>query len=240
MTAIKKGLTANTLKYIAILAMLIDHVAWAFVPTYSVLGQVMHIIGRTTAPIMCFFIAEGYYHTRNVKKYALRLFVFTLIIYIPFLFPFVRNMYGGFPPNVLLTLLLGLLALCAWNKINNPFLRILTVVLLCIFSVLGDWPIFGVLFILAFGLNRNNFKMQALSFSIIAIIMVAISTYFSLTNGYSIYRQLFQLAVLLALPLLYFYNGERGSDNKFNKWVFYIFYPLHLLIIGIFEFYIFV
>ena len=104
MTAIKKGLTANTLKYIAILAMLIDHVAWAFVPTYSVLGQVMHIIGRTTAPIMCFFIAEVYYHTRNVKKYALRLFVFTLIIYIPFLFPFVRNMYGGFPPNVLLTL----------------------------------------------------------------------------------------------------------------------------------------
>ncbi len=63
-----RPLTANVLKYIAIAAMLIDHIAWSFVSDYSVLGQIMHVIGRLTAPIMCYFIAEGYYYTRNVKS----------------------------------------------------------------------------------------------------------------------------------------------------------------------------
>lgn len=52
----KKGITASDLKYIAILAMFIDHVAWLAIPTTSVLGQIMHFIGRTTAPIMCYFL----------------------------------------------------------------------------------------------------------------------------------------------------------------------------------------
>ncbi len=63
----KTGMSSFTLKMIAILAMLIDHIAWAFVPTGTLLGQIMHIIGRITAPIMCYFIAEGYYHTHNIK-----------------------------------------------------------------------------------------------------------------------------------------------------------------------------
>ena len=59
------------LKYIVILAMLIDHIAWAFVPTASIPGQLMHFIGRLTAPTMAFFVAEGYIHTHNIKNYAL-------------------------------------------------------------------------------------------------------------------------------------------------------------------------
>lgn len=89
----KRGLSANTLKYIAIAAMLIDHIAWCFVDTYSVLGQIMHVIGRLTAPIMCYFIAEGYYYTRNVKKYLLRLGLFALISWAPFTF----MEFGTFP-----------------------------------------------------------------------------------------------------------------------------------------------
>ena len=61
-------MSSNTLKIIAITAMLTDHIAWAFVPSRSLLGQLMHIIGRLTAPIMCFLIAEGYHHTSNVKN----------------------------------------------------------------------------------------------------------------------------------------------------------------------------
>ena len=66
-------LNRNQLKYLVIAAMLIDHIAWAFVPTASLLGQAMHIIGRLTGPTMAYMLAEGYHYTRNVKKYALRL-----------------------------------------------------------------------------------------------------------------------------------------------------------------------
>ena len=61
-----KGLNLFTLKFIAIFAMTIDHVAWACIPFDSVLGQIMHIVGRFTIPIMCFAIVEGYIHTGNV------------------------------------------------------------------------------------------------------------------------------------------------------------------------------
>jgi len=62
-------LNRNQLKYIVIVAMLIDHIAWGFVYMDSVLGQVMHFIGRLTGPTMVYFIVEGYLHTRNVKKF---------------------------------------------------------------------------------------------------------------------------------------------------------------------------
>ena len=55
-------LNRNQIKYIAIIAMIIDHIAWAFVPITSVLGQVMHVIGRLTGPTMAFMIAEGHGH----------------------------------------------------------------------------------------------------------------------------------------------------------------------------------
>ena len=80
----KKGLTSDILKLIAVIAMVIDHIAWAFIPFNSIAGQIMHVIGRLTAPIMCFMIAEGYYKTHNVKKYAQRLGIFALISHIPY------------------------------------------------------------------------------------------------------------------------------------------------------------
>jgi TraX protein. len=63
-----KRLNRNHLKYLAIVAMVVDHVAWAFVPTVSLLGQLMHLFGRLTGPLMAFFLAEGYAHTRDVKN----------------------------------------------------------------------------------------------------------------------------------------------------------------------------
>ena len=80
----KKPLNSNALKYIAIIAMLIDHIAWAFVPFSSALGQIMHLIGRFTAPIMCYFISEGYFHTKDVKKYIFRIGIFAIISQLPF------------------------------------------------------------------------------------------------------------------------------------------------------------
>lgn len=84
----KKTLDANQLKLIAIFAMTVDHIAWLLFPGYAkgALPVVMHIIGRLTCPIMCYFIAEGYYHTRNINKYTFRLFLFAVISHFAYIF----------------------------------------------------------------------------------------------------------------------------------------------------------
>lgn len=236
MEKVNKAVTANTIKLLAIAAMLIDHIAWAFVPFDSAAGQIMHIIGRITAPTMCYFIAEGYYHTHNVKKYAVRLGIFAVLSYLPFiffetgsLFPTTENFMTF---NVIYTLLCSLLALWAWDKITNDILRILTIVGLCIIASPGDWSFFAVLFTLAFGVNHGDFKKQVKWFSFMALYMVAASTLNMLLMNKPFYGQLFQLGVFLCLPLLALYNGQRGG-GKYSKWIFYIFYPVHLLILGI-------
>ena len=79
MTELKpyQWLDANQLKLIAIVAMTVDHIAWLLFPGYAAgaVPIVMHIIGRITCPVMCFFIAEGFHYTRDRKKYALRLII---------------------------------------------------------------------------------------------------------------------------------------------------------------------
>ena len=83
MTELKpyQWLDANQLKLIAIVAMTVDHIAWLLFPGYAAgaVPIVMHIIGRITCPVMCFFIAEGFHYTRDRKKYALRLFMLAVV-----------------------------------------------------------------------------------------------------------------------------------------------------------------
>lgn len=242
-------LSAHTLKIIAIIAMTIDHIAWAFVDTYSIAGILMHLIGRLTAPIMCFFVAEGYAHTRNAGRYALRLLIFALISWFPFIF----FEAGGLPPlymlfqmNMIYTLFLSLLALIVCDQVKEVPIRVLIIIILCLLSAMGDWPIFGVLYVLAFSKNRGNFKKQAFWFSIVSVFMLL---FFDVP--YMLARTMpgtglrldflsfmgtvgMQAGVFLALPLLYRYNGQKGG-GKNSKWLFYIYYPAHLTLLGILQ-----
>ncbi len=250
----KKPLNSNTLKYIAIVAMLIDHIAWAFVPLSSVWGQIMHFIGRFTAPIMCYFIAEGYFYTKDVKKYIIRIGIFTVISQIPFVIaekltspPFMMidgklwiNPELLIPSfNVMFTLMLGLVALLLWKTeiIEKP-LRVMIVISLCFISLSGDWMCFTVLWILFFGIYRNDDKRKWVSYYCIAIFSMAIATTTNISSGLPLWRNFWQLGLLFPPFILMLHNGEKGSNASFHKWFFYIFYPLHLLIIGIIKFYI--
>lgn len=91
----RKGLNSNAIKLIAILAMTIDHIAWAAFPGYprAALPLAMHLIGRITCPVMCYFIAEGYHYTRDVNKYTARLFAFAVISH--FAYIFASNDFSG-------------------------------------------------------------------------------------------------------------------------------------------------
>ncbi|MCL2054598.1 MAG: conjugal transfer protein TraX [Oscillospiraceae bacterium] len=243
------GLSANTIKYYAVVAMTIDHIAWVFIPTQSALGVVTHTIGRTVMPIMCFFIAEGFYHTQSVKKYILRMAAFSLISWVPFYFyiyralPFVRTDNGSiyiiksfyYTQSILFTLTICLIMLAVVHGRMNIFLKIMLTSALFLLTYLGDWSFTAPAWVLAFDRFRGDFKKQAVSAVLIGLILsplVLIIVY-----GVNIRNNLFQLATPLALLPLYFYNGRRGDEGSgrtmvfVNKWGFYVYYILHMPII---------
>lgn len=245
----RKGafISANTIKYFAVFAMLIDHIAWCFVDTNSILGIIMHLIGRMTAPIMTYFIVEGYHYTRNVNKYLARLAIFAAVSWIPFLFmeygtflPFTfvdGNLYFNPAQGVIYTFFLTLLTLKTVHSQSLPKpAKVVLVIGLCMLSSIGDWFFFPIVWALLLDKYRGNFKKQAAAFAISSVVLMTLMIVF-LTDGFG--DNWFQYGVLLALIPLYFYNGEKGRGGRFNKWFFYIFYPAHLLILGILKWYVF-
>lgn len=254
------SLNRNQVKYLLIAAMFIDHIAWAFVPMDSVLGQVMHFIGRLTGPTMAYFLAEGYLHTRDVKKYAKRLGLFALISWAPFcifeLGALPINVYAGdikpmgillrlyltawdvsviiFPFfGVIYTLFLSLLAVWLWDKGRCPkWCKVLGIIGLCVLSVFGDWPVFDVLYTLFFFVFRDNNKKKWIAFSVLTV--------GSFVFGGISWTGIYQLGIFMVPFLLRFwYNGESGSKKPVHKWFFYIFYPVHLLVLGVLKYMIY-
>ena len=128
-----KALGASCVLLIA--AMLIDHIAWAFVPTMSVLGQVMHFIGRLTGPTMSVLLGEGYYYTRDRKKYALRLGVFALISAVPYsLFESGRPFIGNL--GMIYTLFIAFITVWMWDELKIPkALKVILVIIACFLSL---------------------------------------------------------------------------------------------------------
>lgn len=236
-------LNRNQLKYLVIAAMLIDHIAWAFVPTASVLGQAMHFIGRLTGPTMAYFVAEGYHYTRNVKKYALRLGIFALLSWIPFVY----FEYGTLPIvvqdgsvqvlpyfGVLYTLLLGLLAIWLWDKgrCSTP-VKCLGIAGLCVLSLVGDWAIFDVLWCLFLYIFREDNKRKWIAFCCVGFFACSPMCLFG-------WEQLFQIGIFIVPLLIQFcYNGESGSKKPVHKWFFYVFYPAHLSALGLLKWVVF-
>ena len=241
----KAKLNSNILKIIAIIAMTIDHIAWLVFPTYSsdFLPVVLHIIGRLTCPIMCYFIAEGYHHTKDINKYTARLFIFAAISHFPYtlasmnfvdLKSFIPFYYGDVlnQTSVMWSLAWGLVMLRVANseKIKDS-LKVVLVILICLISFPSDWSCIASLCVMVFGTNRGKFKVQML-WMLFYVAIYSTVYFFALDKLYGI----IQMAVALAIPLLAMYNGERDGSpklNKFMKWAFYVYYPLHLLIIGL-------
>jgi hypothetical protein len=135
------------------------------------------------------------------------------------------------------TLFLALLAIAAWDRIAKLPLRLLAVAALCVLAVYTDWSYYGVIYCLAFYVFRGNFKKQALSIVCLCL-FVFVSLYFTEFNDISFIdycaEYYFQFAQLLTIPLLAGYNGKKsagGGGGAGGKWLFYIFYPVHLLVI---------
>jgi len=221
----------NFLKYIAIIAMLFDHIAPKFFSGSPLIYFAMRFIGRLTAPIMCFFVAEGFYFTRSKYKYGLRLGIFALIS--QFAYTYFRKgtllSYDLITDwNVIYTFFIGFLVLFVYEKIINKVAKWIVIVLLLVLSCIGDWMIIAPSWILFFYIFRDNKKKQFVVFTILAVLEVLSCIPFMISNG-----ELWQVGVFFAIPLLLLYNGQKGSANPIHKWAFYIFYPLHLVVLRI-------
>lgn len=241
----KKGLNSNALKMIAIIAMTIDHIAWLVFPDYphEVLPVILHIIGRLTCPIMCYFIAEGYHYTKNIRKYTCRLFVFAVISHFAYIFAsadfvdwksFIPFYYGNIlnQTSVIWPLAWGLVMLRIVNseKIPKQWVKTALILLICLVTFPSDWSCIASLCILAFGTNRGKLRTQSM-WLIIYVAIYATVYCFAIDRVYG----LVQMGVVLAIPFIKLYNGKRGKNprvNKIMKWFFYIYYPLHLAILG--------
>ncbi len=220
------------IKYIAIAAMLIDHIGLLFVPIETPLGTAMRVVGRLTAPIMCFFLVEGFIHTRSKKKYGTRLFVFALISQIPFAY-MMYNYFWVAHFNVMATLFLCFMILLVFEKVENLFLKVVLITALALLGNYCDWGLMAPLWVLCFYLTKDNKNKMALWYCVLCAFWVVRCCVVSFDKGGAWYDSLWQGGSVLALPILCTYNGEGGKTGKFTKWFFYWFYPAHILILGL-------
>lgn len=262
------GLTGYHLKLIALITMLIDHVAavviWrVYVASYYITGsmqvsdsfrdqlivwvaehqelvytiyELMRYIGRMAFPIYCFLLVEGFLHTRNVKKYALRLLLFAFISEIPFDLAITGQWMSMDYSNVFFSLVIGLLLIWIvsyiekfyeywkeknWDTFLGTMIAVLAgVVAVAIFGGLAeivlktDYGLAGVVAILIIYLFRRT---RELGFALSILVLSVLSSNTEI------------LALLMLFPLMK-YDGTRGKNIKY---VFYAFYPVHLLFLAL-------
>lgn len=216
-----------TLKLIAVMTMLIDHVTAVLIPEGTQAYWIGRSIGRLAFPIFCFLLVEGFFHTKNVQKYLTRLGIFALISEIPFDLAFsdkTNNMGFLLQQNVFFTLFIGLAVIYGMSIIekkyaNNMILSnvfdSLVVVAGCAVAILltTDYTYIGILLIVSFYLFRENKILLTLS-----VLLV---------TGYL--GGSFEMIASISMLFIWIYNGTRGPQG--NKYLFYAFYPTHILCI---------
>ena len=232
--------TSFALHAMAMVFMLLDHL-WGTVMSGN---DWMTCVGRLAFPIYAFVLVEGYFHTRNLKKYVLRLLLFAVISEIPFNLALGGCLFYPVHQNVLWSFLIAI-GLIHWNeKLRSRayWLRILVGILsVCLGYVLGlvtfvDYYHAGILMILTFYFFRNrkwwSYIGQALCLWYINLEMLGGYSYEVQVFGQThfIVRQGFALFALLPIWL---YRGNQGYHSKAWQYFNYLFYPLHLLILGI-------
>lgn len=232
--------TSFVLHILAMVFMLCDHMWATVVPG----NEWLTCVGRIAFPMFAFMIVEGYFHTKNRKKYVLRLLIFAVVSELPF-----NLMTGGFfnpgHQNVLWTFLIGigLIRLIEWarsqpHKVWRWLLAALGVLFGCAVALVGmtDYMHFGVLTVLVFYLFRGRrwwcYPGQLIGLAVINLELMGGLVYpFELFGREWLLPQ--QAFALLALIPIWLYRGKQGPYNKTLKYTYYAFYPVHCLILGL-------
>lgn len=224
----KPALSGSTLKIMALAIMLIDHVGAVIVQRtmwmpgfdhdfWNSLYMPIRYIGRLAFPIFCFLLVEGFVHTSDAKKYMRRLLVFAFISEIPFDLAITGKVFSLEYQNVFWELTWGMGAMFLLQIIEKRQLNYLVQVVarlgtIAVFALSAehmnfDYGMYGIISIVALYVFRQNKLMQLL------------------IGAFSFY---WEPVAPLAFLIMAFYNGKRGRTLKY---IFYAFYPAHLLIL---------
>ena len=216
--------------------MLLDHIAWVFSKAFQnyswgfALSFVLRFFGRITAPVMCWFLVQGFVHTSSKKNYALRLLIFAVIAQIPYsLIRTDTTVLANL--NVIYTLLVSFLMLCVLDSKLERFPKCIIVIALIALSVFGDWAIFAPVMVFFFYRFKDDRRRLLIFYSIASAMVVAATIIILVLKPYYWWNELWQLGMFLFIPLYLSYNGQPGSRHPFHKWFFYCFYPAHLLVL---------
>jgi hypothetical protein len=235
----KTSLSSDNLKIIALLAMTLFHAADMLFPLWkrhlpeasaALLLLFCMSAGMIAMPVICFLAVEGIYHTKNWKKYLLRVSLWAVPAHIAYT-PAARKPFNPFAApfimhtSVLWTISCGIGAFFALKYQGR--LKVELMLLLLTLGLYGDWGICAAAAILCMALTRNDFKKQ----------MLAMSLCFSIGLVYTYIRQgpalaLVQSCFLFSIPVLKRYNGKLYNSKPMLRFAFYWYYPAHLLVLA--------
>lgn len=238
----RKGIAGSSLKMIAMVIMLLDHIGFflldrvliqcgieevadqvaadAFLQAYGgwyYAEGILRTLGKMAFPIFCFLLVQGFLHTHDLKKYLGRLFLFALISELPFNLALSGTLLFWENQNVYFTLFLGILALAGIRLAEEK----------------REWHmVWRVLFgLLAVGLCAGAAVVLKTDYDMLGVFVIAVLYLFrqkkTLSMGLGC-AVLMRIPAFLSLLPVHFYNGWRGSDIK---WLFYLFYPVHILLL---------
>lgn len=240
-------MTSFALKIIALITMFIDHSGYAIMGHFSFFNY----IGRIAFPIFAFQISEGYKYTKNLKKYFLRLGLFALVSQIPFSLFSLKYHGNPFGLNVFFTLFLGLLAIYLYDyvvkifensnekklseKKKNGFIyfgKILGIIMALLIAYVAelinsDYGFWGVFVVFVFYIFNGKKLLTTIAF--FALCTIKYIPQF-VASGYNYIYIILALCTFLPILFIDLYNGKQGPKIKY---LLYIFYPVHLLILAL-------
>lgn len=220
----------NGIKAFALFAMLLNHFARGFLPYGSAAYKVCTYTGYFTAITMIYFLVEGYSHTKNVKKYALRLFLCGVLSQIPY------SLYFGddeIMPNMMFTLFLCLCLCALYHRAGNNGLKTAGIALVFGACMFCDWSIMAPFFTLTFLYAGDGTIKKETAFAMNTAFYALMFFLFSQKGAFSPADAVFRILPLVfaAYILLYRYDGSKHSQSNFVKRAFYLFYPAHLTVL---------
>lgn len=239
-------MTSFTLKIIALILMVVDHIGNFFPQIEGVLY--MRLIGRIVAPIFMYLLVEGFIYTKDRKKYANRLLLFGGIMSVGnwilmklILIFAIPTQYSVSPlcPNIFLSMFLGLLILGDLEKIKmssvkivggkaeykkKVLISIVRLIICIVLSLFTEASWYGLLCIFVFYLFREKPILKILSYILGCVVICILK------------GNLIQVFMIFAIYPILMYNGKKGYSSKFSKYFFYIFYIAHIWLLIILSF----
>lgn len=244
-----REITGFGLKLIAVITMFIDHIGAGILENTAVFSMptaeaiqdqgtaimmlvdlLLRSIGRMAFPIYCYMLAEGFVHTRNVKKYGLRLLAIAIVSELPFDYLFDRQWFSWGHNNVLWELLLGLIVIYGIVFVQkqdmNAWLKfVLKIVVMGAGMAIAeltnlDYGMAGICAIaVMYNLNGEEKKKRLLAFGLGIVVLTLMSSVLEVC------------ALFMLIPMSY-YQGNRGPDSPMIRRFFYWFYPAHIVLLG--------